>query len=183
MKIIGGKLKGKRIDAPRGLLSRPPLAIIRESVFNALGDAIRGARVLDLFAGSGSLGIESLSRGASYAHFVDNTRRCFEMIRRNLEALELQSLSDVVRQDAVKFILDWRGEPFDIIFIDPPFLSGKAEDALRALASSSVSKKTSIIIARIHKRERIDPPAGLSLLKQRRFGDSLVLFLKKEQSL
>jgi 16S rRNA (guanine966-N2)-methyltransferase len=180
MKIIGGKFKGRLIEAPRGLLSRPPLAIIRESVFNIMGQAVEGKTVLDLFAGSGSLGIESLSRGASRVHFVDDSARSVRMIRRNVEALGVADSCVIVRDDASRFLHSWDGEAFDIIFVDPPFLSGKAASAVSAVQNSSAVSGQTVIIVRVHRRETVNAPDSFRTFKERKFGENLVLFMTKE---
>jgi 16S rRNA (guanine966-N2)-methyltransferase len=180
MKIIGGRFKGRSIEAPRGLLSRPPLAIIRESVFNVLGQAVEGKTVLDLFAGSGSLGIESLSRGASRVHFVDDSARAVRMIRHNVESLGVGGHCLTVREDATKFLHSWDGEAFDIIFVDPPFLSGKAASAITAMQTSSAVSGQTVIIVRVHRREVLDVPDSFRTFKQRRFGENHVLFIARE---
>ncbi len=180
MKIIGGKLKGRRIEAPRGLLSRPPLAVIRESVFNIMGRDAEGKTVLDLFAGSGSLGIEALSRGASRVHFVDASARSVEMIRRNVEALGLADCCVVVRRDAAGFVEAWDGGAFDIVFVDPPFLSGKIVPVFSAMETSPAISRATTVVARLHRREAVEVPGWFKTLRERRFGENRVLFLAKE---
>ena len=179
MRIIGGRLKGRVVEAPRGVLSRPPLSIIRESIFNIVGKSIEGETVLDLFAGSGSLGIEALSRGASGGQFVDSARRCIEMIERNTRSLGVSDLCKIVRQDAVEFVRGWKGGPFDLIFVDPPFLSGKADETLAALNGSHLVSERTLVIARIHWREQVSIPQDLHIARKRKFGDSLLLFIRK----
>jgi 16S rRNA (guanine966-N2)-methyltransferase len=179
MRIIGGKLKGRVVEAPRGLLSRPPLSVIRESVFNTLGESIQGKSVLDLFAGSGSLGIEALSRGAGRVQFVDSARRCSDMIERNTRNLGISELCRVSRQDAVEFVRGWSGERFDLVFMDPPFLSGKVEETVGAMDGSGLVSAGALMIARIHWREQVSLPADLRIVRKRKFGDSLVLFLSR----
>ncbi len=178
MRIILGKLKGSTIEAPRGVLSRPPLAIIRESVFNILADSVEGTAVLDLFAGSGSLGIEALSRGAERAHFVDSSRRSVDMIGRNVEKLGVSQICRVTRLDSLEFIRSWQGEPFDLVFIDPPFLSGQVDDVLSGLSSSRVLSPGTIVVLRTHWRENPFIPDTLSEIKRRKFGESVVIFLR-----
>lgn len=182
MKIIVGKFKGITIEAPRGLLSRPPLAVIRESVFNIIGPRIESKKVLDLFAGSGSLGIEAISRGAAGTHFVDSSRRCIKMISRNLARLGISDICTVTRQDAIDFIRRWQGLPFDIVFLDPPFLSGKAAEALAILRPSHIGSDATLVVARIHWREQFPIPETYALVKKRKFGESVVLFLKPVQA-
>ena len=179
MRIIGGKLRGREVEAPRGLLSRPPLSIIREAVFDIIGEAIEGKTVLDLFAGSGSLGIEALSRGAGQVHFVDSARRCIEMLEHNTRNLDLEDHSRITRQDAVEFVRTWKGGAFDIVFVDPPFLSGKVGEVLSGLAGTALVSDRTLIVARVHWREQVSPPQDLHITRKRKFGDSLVLFIRR----
>ena len=183
MKIIGGKFKGRVIEAPRGLLSRPPLAIIRESVFNIMGPEVEGKAVLDLFSGSGSLGIEALSRGASRVHFVDSSPRSARMIRRNAESLGITDSCVIVRDEAAAFVQAWDGRAFGMIFIDPPFLSGKAAPVLAALVTSPAASGETVVVVRVHRRESLEVPEPFRVFKERRFGENLVLFIKKERSI
>lgn len=178
MRIIGGSLKGRRVEAPRGVLSRPPLSVIRESIFNILGGSTVGGRVLDLFAGSGSLGIEAMSRGAAEVHFVDSARRCAEMIERNAHSLGISTSCRVVRQDVLEFVRAWTGGPFDIVFMDPPFLSGKVAEALGAFDGSCLVSDRTVVVVRVHWREHVDIPSVFQLARRRKFGDSVVLFLR-----
>jgi len=179
MRIIGGRLKGREVEAPRGVLSRPPLSIIRESVFNILGQSVEGKRVLDLFAGSGSLGIEAISRGAAEVQFVDSARRCADMIERNTRGLGIADACRIARQDAAEFVRTCKDGPFDLVFVDPPFLSGRAEEVLAALAATSLVSDATVTIVRTHWRERINLPTELQVTRQRKFGDSVVAFVKK----
>ncbi|MFH1312803.1 MAG: 16S rRNA (guanine(966)-N(2))-methyltransferase RsmD [Candidatus Eisenbacteria bacterium] len=177
MRIIVGKFKGMTIEAPRGLLSRPPLAVIRESVFNIIGPSIDGRGVLDLFAGSGSLGIEALSRGAARVHFVDSSRRSVEIIARNVRKLGVMETCTVTRDDVLGFIRKYDGPPFDLVFVDPPFLSGKVAETLAALHTSEAISEHTMVVARVHWREQFPFPETYSLVKKRKFGESVVFFL------
>jgi 16S rRNA (guanine966-N2)-methyltransferase len=179
VRITGGRFKGRNIEAPRGLLSRPPLALIRESVFNVLGGWVSGKSVLDLFAGSGSMGIEAMSRGAARVHAVDNARRSVGMVRRNLEKLGLAGSSVVTRQDAVDFVGSWQGGCFDLVFVDPPFLSGKVGEVLRVLPSANILSQDGVLICRHHRREEVSVPLGFEVFKKRKFGESVVIFLRQ----
>ena len=182
MRIIVGKFKGMTIEAPRGVLSRPPLAIIRESIFNIFGPDIEGKSILDLYAGSGSLGIEAISRGASKAHFVDSARRCVDMIRRNVQKLGISDACTVSRQDVVKFIRGWQGEGFDLVFVDPPFLSGRLGEVLVFLGTSKIVKDGTQVVARSHWREDVPIPQGYAVVKRRKFGENVVIFLTRSRS-
>ena len=181
MKIIGGKFKGRVIEAPRGLLSRPPLAIIRESVFNILGQDMQEKSILDLFSGSGSLGFEAVSRGASRVHFVDASSRSVRMIRRNAEALGIMDSCVIVKDDAAGFVQAWGGGGFDVVFVDPPFLSGRASPVLSAMQTSSAVSGATVVVVRLHRRETVEMPSGFRVSKERRFGENLILFITREQ--
>jgi len=182
MRIIGGKYKGRKIEAPRGLLSRPPLALIRESVFNILGDWVIGKSVLDLFAGSGSLGIEALSRGAAQLRYVDSARRCVEMARRNFEKLGVSDVAVITRQHAVDFVRTWPGPRFDLVFVDPPFLSGKVQEILDCLPGAGILSDDGVLVCRYHRREDINIPGKFKMYKKRKFGESIVVFLRPVSS-
>lgn len=177
MRIVVGRFKGMTIEAPRGLLSRPPLAVIRESIFNIIGPTLAGKSVLDLFAGSGSLGIEALSRGAGRVEFVDSSRRSVEMIARNAAKLGIQEACKVVRDDVVGYVRRHDGSSFDLVFVDPPFLSGKVAETLIALHGSDATLEGTTVVARAHWREQLPLPETYSLLKKRKFGESVVYFL------
>jgi 16S rRNA (guanine966-N2)-methyltransferase len=136
MRIIAGALKGRRLAPVHGRI-RPTAAKVRESVFNILGDAVLGVRVLDLFAGTGALGIEALSRGAAATVFVEDHPGALKVLRRNLEDLGLGGQATVWPLPVMAALkkLAGRGEGFDLAFLDPPYGGGEAEAALKALAS------------------------------------------------
>ena len=120
LRIIAGELGGRFIDAPKGFKTRPTASRVREAWFSVLADRVQDVGVLDLFAGSGALGIEALSRGARHVHFVESDARTLETLQNNLLALGLEDRSTVVRRDALRFV-DQIAEPFDLAFADPPY--------------------------------------------------------------
>lgn len=132
LRIIAGDLGGRFIDAPRGRRTRPTAERVREAWFSALAGDVDGARVADLYAGSGALGIEALSRGAAHVHFVESDRRAVALLRRNVAMLGLADRSHVVRNDAIAWVdgLDepadvaGPGAPLDLVLADPPYASG-----------------------------------------------------------
>jgi len=131
LRIIAGDLGGRFIDAPRGRRIRPTAERVREAWFSALAGDVDGARVADLYAGSGALGIEALSRGAAHVHFVESDRRAVALLRRNVALLDLADRSQIVRDDAIAWVdrLDepadvaGPGAPLDLVFADPPYAS------------------------------------------------------------
>jgi len=124
MRIIAGELRGRRIESPPGLDTRPMLDRVREAMFSTLGARLEGANVLDLFAGSGSLGLEALSRGARRARMIEKDPKALAVLRKNVELLGMADRADVIRGDALRKEL-WRplapAEPFEVVFLDPPY--------------------------------------------------------------
>src|SRR6058998_3387174 len=137
MRIVGGRLGGRTLASPRSQAIRPTADRLRESLFNILihsyGDPIQGARVLDLFAGTGALGIEATSRGAAFALFVDNGAEARALLRNNVEALGLGGVTKVYRRDATNLGPAHPIEPFSLVFLDPPYRMKLAEKALVSL--------------------------------------------------
>lgn len=131
LRIIAGRAGGRFIEAPRGSATRPTAERVREAWFSALGDVVRGARVVDLFAGSGALGIEALSRGAERAHFVEIDREALAVLRRNLYALELAGRATIVRADVFRWVSSIGDARWDIALADPPYASGDASRLVR----------------------------------------------------
>jgi len=136
MRVVGGRLRGRALAAPQTGAIRPTADRLRESLFNILahayGDPVSGARVLDLFAGTGALGIEALSRGAAFALFVDDAAAARGLIRENVATLGLGGVSKIFRRGATKLGAAHPVEPFSLVFLDPPYGQGLAEQALIA---------------------------------------------------
>jgi len=134
MRIVGGRLRGRTLAAPTSQAIRPTADRLREALFNILihayGDPVTGARVLDLFAGTGALGLEAISRGAAFALFVDDGAEARALLRQNVEALGLAAVTKIFRRDATKLGLAHPVEPFSLVFVDPPYGKGLAEKAL-----------------------------------------------------
>jgi len=137
MRIVGGRLGGRPLAAPKSQNIRPTSDRLRESLFNILAhgydDAITGARVLDLFAGTGALGLEAMSRGAAFALFIDDGAEARALIRQNVEALGLGGITRIFRRDATQLGAVHPNEPFGLVFVDPPYRKGLAERALVSL--------------------------------------------------
>ncbi len=172
MRIVGGTLGGRVLRAPAGRSTRPTSEKVREAIFNILGD-IEGARVLDVFAGSGALGIEALSRGAAHATFIDQDRAALKVLRANLAELGLEDRATVIAREAVAAVA--AVEPVDLVFIDPPYAS---DLALRTAQALRVAAGTRIVIE--HDRRTVPPETVGSLLRtdQRRYGDTMVSFFE-----
>jgi 16S rRNA (guanine966-N2)-methyltransferase len=185
MRIVSGQYKGKPIAAPEGGSTRPTSDRAREAVFNILEHApwappLHGARALDLFAGSGALGLEALSRGAAFCLFVETDEAARGAIRDNIEALHLFGCTRIHRRDATD--LGSRpasaGPPFDLVFLDPPYAKGLGEKALAELAAHGwIRPGAAVVFERGEGEGDIQPP-GYDLIDERRYGAAKVLFLK-----
>ncbi len=176
MRIIAGTLGGRRLVAPRGLATRPTSDRVREALFSALGD-VSGARVLDLFAGTGALGIESLSRGAAHATFVENARPALQALRANLAALGVADRASVVAEAAVRAVGSVAG-PFDLVFIDPPYAALATIPPLVAALDRALAPGSTLVLEHASR----DPQPRLEGLEgrpPRAYGDtSISVFLK-----
>jgi 16S rRNA (guanine966-N2)-methyltransferase len=184
MRIIAGTLKGRRLAPVQGR-TRPTAAKVRESVFNILGDAVFGVRVLDLFAGTGALGIEALSRGAAEIVFVEDHPGALKVLRRNLEDLGLGDRTTVWPLPVMAALkkLAGRGESFDLAFLDPPYGGGAADAALRALASLNLCRPGAPVVVEHSRRQTLPAECGpLRRLQVRRYGDTQVAFYLVEKS-
>jgi len=178
MRIVAGKLRGRAIAAPPGDLVRPTSDRVREAVFNVLahGDApLEGARVLDAFAGSGALGLEALSRGAAFATFIDAAPDAIAAIRQNAEALGVVRDCRVVRGDAIR---PQRADaPCELVFLDPPYRSGLAANALMQLADAGWIADGATIVVELGGP--FVAPEGFTLVEERRYGRTRIAFLKR----
>lgn len=182
MRVIGGRLGGRRLSAPAGDATRPTSDRVREAIFNILGPPPDDARVLDLFAGAGGLGIEALSRGAASAVFVDASRAAARTVRANLAALGLDDVTRVVIADAARALgdLERGGAAFDWIFVDPPYATELAEQALRRLGGGALVRPGAVVVVEHDRRRALDQAYGaLELRDRRRYGDTEVSFYRR----
>jgi 16S rRNA (guanine966-N2)-methyltransferase len=180
VRIVGGNLGGRVLRAPSGAATRPTSEKVREAVFNILGHLlgpVDGSHVLDLFAGTGALGLEALSRGAAHATFVDSARSAVVAIRGNLRALGVDDRATVVAGDAVVSAARHApAAPWRLVFVDPPYRSDLASRAVAALPAEHLAPGAVIVIE--HDRHNAPPEQLGSLLRtdQRRYGDTLISF-------
>lgn len=181
MRVISGSAKGHRLTAPKGSRIRPALDQVKEAIFNILYD-VEGLRVLDLFAGTGSIGIEALSRGAAEAVFVEEWGKAVEHIHKNLEHTKLSARSRVMRQSVAKAIplLARKGLRFDLIFVDPPYLKGLLNPTLAELGSSPIAPPGALVVVEHHPKEPVEAHEGLALTDSRKYGQTLISFLEKK---
>ncbi len=182
MRIVGGRLRGRALLAPKSQAIRPTADRLRESLFNILthayGDPAEGARVLDLFAGTGALGLEALSRGAAFVLFVDDGAEARALLRGNVEALGAGGTSKVYRRDATQLGPAHPMEPFALAFLDPPYGKGLAEQALASAREGGWLAPDALIVVEEAAGATFEPPDGFSEIERRDYGDTQLIFLK-----
>jgi len=185
MRIISGTSRGRKLVTPRNRSLRPTSDRVKESIFNTLQDKMAGKVVLDLFAGTGNLGIEALSRGAKKAIFVEKERQALRLIQRNLTQFWLEERSEILPRDVKRAIgiLKQRGECFDLILMDPPYERGLIRKTLMELNSQQICHKDSILVIEHNRREPLPHVMdGWNIIRQRRMGDTVISFLAPQEN-
>jgi 16S rRNA (guanine(966)-N(2))-methyltransferase RsmD len=184
MRVIAGRAKGRRLSAPKGRELRPTADRVKEALFNILPHDLSGKKVLDLFAGTGNLSIEALSRGAEEAVLVDASSEAAEVIGKNLLTLQFAAKSRVLNASVFKTMrmLARRGEKFDLIFIDPPYDKELVGETLKAIAKEELLEESGTAVAEHSVREKVDERYGtLALADQRRYGDTRLSFFSRNE--
>lgn len=184
MRIITGTAKGTRLKTPRGSQTRPTADRVKESIFNILGVTVQNAKVLDLFAGTGNLGLETLSRGARVAVFVDKSPESIQLIKENSVLTKLADRIEVIKNDSInalnRIIKD--GRKFDLIFCDPPYNKGLVKLILEKIDNSQLITPDGVIVVEHSKHEQIDNEFNNLIVKRtERYGETLVSFIFSKQ--
>src|SRR5262252_3752774 len=182
MRIVGGRLRGRALAAPKSQAIRPTADRLREALFNILvhayDDAVTGARVLDLFAGTGALGLEALSRGAAFALFIDDGAEARALLRENVAALGLGGVTRIFRRDARKLGMVHPVEPFSLAFLDPPYGRGLAEAALASARAGGWLTPAALIVVEEAASAAFAAPEGFDELERRRYDDTALIVLR-----
>jgi len=182
MRIITGKARGLRLNVPKNYDVRPTADRVKESLFNIIGSRVAGAAVLDLFAGSGNLGLESWSRGARYVQFVDNSRASLMLTDSNIRKCRAEADCKVLKQDAEASmdLLYKQGQRFDLIFVDPPYNKGWVQKVLRKLSKVPLLTQTGWLIAEhsMHDTVADAVPAGYEIFRSQQYGETVLTFIK-----
>jgi 16S rRNA (guanine966-N2)-methyltransferase len=182
MRIVGGQLRGRLLAAPKSLAIRPTADRLRESLFNILvhthGDPVTGARVLDLFAGTGALGLEAMSRGAAFALFVDDGAEARALLRQNVEALGLGGSTKIFRRDATRLGAAHPLPPFSLVFADPPYGRGLAEKALASARAGGWLAPAALVVVEEAADAGFASPVGFEELDRRTYDDTMFVFLR-----
>jgi 16S rRNA (guanine966-N2)-methyltransferase len=181
VRIIAGIAKSRRLKSVPGRQVRPTSDRVKESLFSILGDKVFDARVLDLFAGTGNLGLESLSRGAKFALFVDNDSRSIKVIKENITALGFEQLTQVVIGNSPEVLREIQLQSaFDLVFLDPPYSQGLEVPTIEALTQLNLVNENAVIIIEHHKKtEMPEEIQELKRVRQQKYGDTIITFYKK----
>lgn len=183
MRIVAGQYRGAALVTPKNNDIRPTSDRVREAIFNILSHGagavtLDGARALDLFAGTGAMGLEALSRGATYALFVEEAAEARGLIRRNVEALGATGITRIYRRDATKLGDATAMRPFDLVFADPPYGKGLAELALASAAAGGWLAPGAVAVVEERANAAFDAPEGFTPVDTRTYGDTAVHFLR-----
>jgi 16S rRNA (guanine966-N2)-methyltransferase len=182
MRIVGGRLRGRSLAAPKSQAIRPTADRLREALFNILihayDDPVSDARVLDLFAGTGALGFEALSRGAAFALFVDDGAEARALLRENVAALGLGGVTRIFRRDAVKLGMAHPVEPFSLAFLDPPYGKDLARRALDAARGGGWLMPDALAVVEETAQADFTAPEGFDELERRSYDDTEFIVLR-----
>jgi 16S rRNA (guanine(966)-N(2))-methyltransferase RsmD len=183
MRVITGEAKGKRLAAVPGDTTRPITDRVKQAVFSILSDRIEGARFLDLFAGTGGVGIEALSRGAEMVTFVEKAERATQVIRANLKVTGLVERARIARQDVFRFLAAPAGERYDLIYVAPPQYQGLWAKTVEALDRADWLLEDGLIVVQIFPKEYMELPlARLRVCDQRRYGSTSLVFYEQAEA-
>jgi 16S rRNA (guanine966-N2)-methyltransferase len=182
MRIISGKFRGRQLVDFQADHIRPTTDRVKETLFNKLMGLIEDARVLDLFSGTGNLGLECISRGARWVDFVEKHPKSVAIIRKNLDLLKVSEGFHLYAMDAFKYIESYSGEAYDVVLVDPPFTQSLAHELAGKIATSSLLGPESVLVIESSSKEQIDERyPGLIRLDQRSFGDKHLNFFELEK--
>jgi len=177
LRVISGSAKGKKLKAPSGLNTRPITDMIKEALFNVLGPRVPDSKMLDLFAGSGSVGVEALSRGAHTVVFVDNSNEAVKVVKENLNNCNFSSKYQVLRSDVFKALglLQRHDNRFDLIYIDPPFTNERIfNQIMTAIDETDILEPDGIVIIRTPRRKEMPMFNGLHKYRSNNYGESIL---------
>lgn len=181
MRIISGKYRGHHLVSFQAEHIRPTTDRVKETQFNMLIGQIDGVRVLDLFAGTGNLGLEAISRGAAEVVFVEKSRKSLQILEKNITKLKITEGYKIIQKDVLSFLKSYEGQPFDVIFADPPFTEQMAHDVMVAAAESKVFAPHTILTIESGGKEKIlENYTSLERYDVREFGDKVLGFYRKK---
>ena len=178
VRIISGEFGSRKIETPEGKTTHPMSERIRNALFNSLGASVEGARVLDAFAGSGSVGIEALSRGASHATFVERDRTAQNVIAQNIALLGIEDRTKLIRASVAAWVSTYEGEKFDLIFVDPPYNDPQFSTAMEI---SGLLKPGALMVLSRPGRSESPTKPGVVVVDNRSYGDAALTYFRLEK--
>lgn len=177
MRIISGRFGGRKIETPDGKRTHPMSERIRNAMFNSLGDSVKGARVLDAFAGSGAVGIEAISRGADSITFIEKDRVAQRVIAENIATLGIADDAKLIKASVSSWMDTYDGEPFDLIFVDPPYHDPQFSTAMRLIG---LLKPGALMVLSRPGRSESPTKPGVVVVDNRSYGDAALTYFRKE---
>jgi 16S rRNA (guanine966-N2)-methyltransferase len=179
-RITAGTRRGRSLKTPPGRSTRPTTSMVREALFNIIGDSIRGARVLDLFAGAGTLGLEALSRGAAAATFVERDRACANIVAENLALTGFAQHGDVACAEATHWLRAHDDDlaAFNLVLLDPPYQEGKTLDDVLATLDTATLRPQAMVVVEHHRSQPLPAMKKLAFLRDRDYGGTRLTFLR-----
>jgi 16S rRNA (guanine(966)-N(2))-methyltransferase RsmD len=184
MRIIAGLAKGRKILSPEGMQTRPTLDRIKEAIFNIIQNEVPGSVALDLFAGTGSLGLEAASRGAEFCYLIDKSPQTYPFLQKNIENLKFKDICKSINGDAYEVLKDFAAKNivFDLIFIDPPYLKDLIPPAVEIIDEKGLLKKDGLIVTKIDTSEVIYEGNGnIVLIDKRKYGNTTVCLYRYKE--
>ena len=184
MRIIAGKARGRKLISPETMETRPTLDRVKEAMFSIIQGYIPDAVAVDVFAGTGSLGLEAASRGAKEVYLIDKSNTTFPLLKQNIENLKFEDFCTPLNMDSYDalMLLNKKGKVFDIIFIDPPYCKEMIPEAIKIIKENNMLKENGVIVTKIDSIEEIyEGYEDIRLLQSRRYGNTTVCFYKYEE--
>lgn len=179
MKVISGTLKGRKIDGYNLDGTRPTMDRVKESLFAMIQNYIGESICLDLFAGSGNLGIEAISEGATFVYFNDNNKKAVEIIKKNIKKFNILEKSEILNMSHKKALNELTGKKIDIIFLDPPYKTNYIEESIKLIDSNDLLSDNGIIVCESSDLNKIIYTDNFQILKEKKYGDKWVVILEK----
>ena len=179
MRIIAGDLKGRNIKSVPGTNTRPTADKVKGAIFSVLGEKVMGAKILDLFSGTGNLAFEAISRGAKWAKMIEKSRTARQVIEDNAENMKISDRVEILGMDSFTYLERYQDEIFDLIFLDPPYKQGLVQKALDALAQPCRLSDKGVIIAETSKDEEVSGCCPFELRKTGEYGDSKIWYFQR----
>lgn len=182
MRVVAGSHRSRKLKAPVGKNTRPTTDKVKGAIFNMIGPYFDGGKALDLYAGSGGLGIEALSRGIDYTYFVDNNYQALKTIKENLTFLNLNEQADVLKKDANQALQTFadQGIQFDLVLLDPPYAKQELAQQLQTMIDDNILAPEAMIVCEVDKDVEIDVPKKMKLLKNSLYGITKILIYQFE---